>query len=450
MGLFTRKTKTIDIHATEGGNRKVEIDSLVYGRAINASIPGMFNAYSTYEAQVLATYEKYNAFTDFGSQQTRAIIDVRAAFISGEGISVSCKNEQTAKWIEDFIDKQKLNGSLLLNSVKAAEMAGQVLFALDYVAPTDTETEYIKVRRLKYSNASPFKVVYDDKLFADTIADVLIKRDGRWVPLGIDNYIYVRTGGDDSNLYLPTTRVGAVLTDIDNYDRALKDIRRNNFVFARVTPTFEVASEAEAKNLKAWLQKIQWKVGTAFIGKAKFSYQSPGTSAYQNLESELTATIKTISSTTGVPVHWLGFVDLMSNRATATSLYEMVKNATISERTVWQEAIYDLIIKAQEMYIDNGGTGLTLDKDFEVKLPLINYGDFVERVNGLSKAYADEAISMDDYRNQLPGIDPLKTTKAVEKEREAQEQNLVKMGLSFNNKDTEENEDAADDATDNE
>jgi len=448
MGLFTKKSKTIDIHATEGVKNAVEIDSLIYGRSINSSIPGMFNSYSTYEAQVKATYEKYNAFTDFGSQQTRAIIDVRSAFISGEGISVSCKNEATAKWIENFMDKQKLNGSLFVNAVKGSEMAGQVLFSLDYTAATDTSEDFIRVRRLKYSYDNPFKVKYSDKLFSDEIEDIQIKRDGRWVTIGIDNYIYVRTGGDDSNLYMPTTRVGIVLTDIDNYDRALKDIRRNNFVFARVTPTFEVASEAEAKNLKLWLQKIQWKVGTAFIGKAKFKYESPSTTAYQNLESELTSAIKTISSTTGVPVHWLGFVDLMSNRATASSLYESVKNATVSERTIWQEAMYDLIVKAQELYIDKGGN-LNLDKDFEVKLPLINYSDFAERVNGLSKAYADDAISIDDYRNELPNIDPLKTAKAVEAEKLEQQNELVKMGIAFNesddgseNKDdTEENKD---------
>jgi len=439
MGLFTKKSKTIEIHATEGGRPGVEIDSLIYGRSINSSIPGMFNSYSTYESQVRATYEKYNAFTDFGSQQTRAVVDVRSAFISGEGLSVSCKNEATSKWIEDFLDKQKLNGSVFVSAVKSSEIVGQVLFSLDYVKASDTEEDCIRVRRLKYSHESPFRVKYADKMFSDEIEEVQVKRDGRWAPIGIDNYIYARTGGDDSNLYMPTTRVGAVLTDIDNYDRALKDIRRNNFIYARVTPTFEVASEAEAKNLKLWLQKIQWKVGTAFIGKAKFSYQSPGTSAYQNLESEMTATIKTISATTGVPVHWLGFVDLMSNRATATSLYESVKNATVSERTVWQETMYDLITKAQELYIDSGGN-LTLDKDFEVKLPLINYGDFAERVNGLSKAYSDDAISIDDYRNELPNIDPLKTAKAVEAEKEEQQKELVKMGLVFN-----ENEDNPED-----
>ena len=63
----------------------------------------------------------------------------------------------------------------------------------------------------------------------------------------------------------------------------------------------------------------------------------------------------------------------MSNRSTADSLYEMIKHATLSERLIWEEAIYDVILKAQEMYIDEGGTDIALEKDFEVKLPLLDY-----------------------------------------------------------------------------
>lgn len=440
MGLFNKKIKTITIQATEGKNGPLEIDSLMKAHSLNVSMPGMKNTYASYQAQVEETYRKYNALSDFGSQQTRATIDIRSAFISGEGVSVSCKNESTSRWIKNFLQTQKLNGSVFLNAVKSSEMVGQVLFALEYMKESETKEGYVKVRRLKYTSETPFKVKYSDNLFSDEIESIAIRKGGFWKPLPLKNYVYIRTGGDDSNRYEPTTKVGVVLTDIDNYDRALKDIRRNNFIFARVTPTFEVSSEAEAKNLKSWLQKVHWKIGTAFIGKAKFKYESPGTSAFQNLESELSSTIKTISATTGIPVHWLGFVDLMSNRATATSLYEMVKNATISERTIWQEAVYDLILKAQELYIDNGGVGLDFDRDFEVKIPLINYGDFLERVKALSQAYADEAISIDDYRNQLPGIDPLSTEKAVNKEKEKGEQDLIKKGVLLDKYKEKEND----------
>jgi hypothetical protein len=100
-----------------------------------------------------------------------------------------------------------------------------------------------------------------------------------------------------------------------------------------------------------------------------------------------------------------------------------------------------MLMKAQEIYIDSGGMGLSLDRDFQVKLPLIDFSKFKERVDALSAAYADSAISMADYRNALPGIDPLKTERAVEEERAEDEERLVKAGLSLNPNNEEEDDD---------
>jgi len=250
------------------------------------------------------------------------------------------------------------------------------------------------------------------------------------VSAGYGNFIYVRTGGDDTNSQGPVTKTGVVLTDIENYDRAIKDMRRNNHIFARVTPTFKTKDNKETISLMKSLADIKWTIGKAFIGSAIFGYESPETSAYENLTAELVATIKTISSVTGVPVHWLGYVDLMSNRATAQTLYELIKNATVIERVLWQQALYDMIAKGQELYIDAGGEGLSkLDHDFEVRLPLIDFSEFLERVKALNLAYGDEAISVDDYRNMLPGIDPLKTRRAIEKAKEEDGNQLVKKGV---------------------
>lgn len=415
------------IQATEAGKTKMEIDSLLFGRSIDVSIPGVYNGYTTYDEQVEGMYEKYNGFADFGNQQTRALVDIRSAFIGGDGISVSCEDETTSKWIEDFLERNKLQGSNFVNAIKASETTGFTLLVMEIKQNEDEENEVV-VKRFKYDIKRPIEPVYADKNFNEDIVQIRIKEGTNWIPLNYADYIYVRTGGDDSNHYNPTTKIGVVLTDIDNYDRALKDIRRNNYIFARVTPVFEVNSESEAKNLKTWLQAIRWKVGTAFIGKAKFHYESPGTAAYENLISEMTATLKSISATTGVPVHWMGHVDLMSNRSTADSMYETIKNATVSERLIWEEALYDLIVKAQEMYIDAGGA-LKLNKDFQVRIPLISYEGFKDKVSALSQAFADSAISMEDYRNELPGIDPLKTKKAVEAEQKEQEEQLIKNGV---------------------
>ena len=455
MGIFDRKKvapllqpdeievlKEIKIQATEGGSSPMSIDSLLTASNVSSAIPGITNGYADYNLQTQAIYDKYNSLDAYGNQMIRTIVDYRVTFIGGEGISISCEDEKTAEWIENFLTVNHMNGSTLINIIKSAEMSGQALVTLEY----DEEFENVKVYRRSFDKDRPYRAKYDkntNKIITMQEKKKDIVGEDGWVTLNLEDYIYFRTGGDDRMNEPPTTRTGVILTDAENYDRAVKDIRRNNHIFARITPVFEVQSESDAVSLRSALAKIKWKIGTAFIGKAKFSYETPTHGAHENLATELTSVIKTISAITGVPVHWLGYVDLMNNRATADSLYEMIKNATLNERLVVQESMYDLILKAQELYIDAGGEGLILNKDFDVRLPLIDFSNFLEKVRALKIAYDDGAISIDDYRNEVPGINPLKTAKAVEAEQKKNAELLVSMGLNdpLNNDNNEENAD---------
>ena len=426
----------------EGAKDHIIIESLLTANRLGTSIPGTINAYTNFTSQVLETYRKYNGQADFGNQQTRVVIDLRTAFIAGEGISISAENEQTSNWIEQFLERNYFNGNRFINAVKGSEMTGQSLLLIKPDIWKD-ESIYVKISRLPYVVLRAYRPVYRDDTIRDEIIAIQIKKDGNWVMSGFNNFVYIRTGGDDTNSFDAVTKIGIVLTDVENYDRAIKDMRRNNHIFARITPVWETETEAEAKQIRDQVNQQKWKIGDAFMGPAKFDYKTPGEGAHENLNTELVATIKNISSITGIPVHWLGYVDLMSNRSTAETLYEAIKNATINERSEWQTGIYNLIIKAEEMYIDSGGTDLPkLDYDFIVKLPLISFSDFFDRIKAYSQAFADRAISIDDYRNAIPGINPMKTKKAVEAEDKEAEDKLIKAGFGLQNlNEEEENED---------
>lgn len=430
----------------EGIKDPVLLESLLTGERINTSIPGTTNAFRTYESQVTETYKKYNGRSDFGVAQTRAVIDLRTAMIAGEGISISTRDPKLSTWVEKFLTENNLSkGPSLVKAVKGSEMCGQSLFKL-IVDKKEPGNVKIKVLRAPYLPGRPFRVIPEmSDLFIKGFKDIEYRKESNgqieeWCTIGkIDNIIYVRTGGDDWAYgndwggYGPTTKVGVVLTDIENYDRAIKDMRRNNHITARVTPVFETKDDNSAKSLKKMLEGLKWKIGKAFIGSAKFRYESPNSGAHENLKTELVATIKNISATTSVPVHWFAFVDLMSNRSTADSLYEMIKHGTTNERTEWETALYNLILKAQELYIDSGGDKLSkINTDFQVRLPLLDFSNFLEKVKALEIAYADEAISIDDYRNSIPGIDPLKTEKAIEKRQKDDIKNMKKQGDLLN------------------
>lgn len=401
----------------EAERSAVELTSLLTGRRIGGSIQGLQNEYTTYDSQVDELYKKYNGESEWGCAQTRSLIDIRSAFISGEGLSVSCKDEKTSEWIEEYIDKNKLNGLGFVRMVKGGEFTGQQILT-NNIEGSD-KNMYVKIKRVPYYKEFPYNYIPKIPRGKDFDDLVLFAEKNRFekIKVSYPSMVYVPIGGDDILSHGPTPKIGVVLTDLENYDRALKDMRRNNHILARITPTFETKTEKETTSLISLLKQMKWKIGKAFIGSAKLEYKTPGQGCHENLKTEMVATLKTISAVSGMPVHWLGYVDLMSNRSTADSLYEFINNATLSERIIWQTSIYDLIIKAQEMYIDAGGKNISkVNTDFEVKIPLIDYSNFLDKIRALSMAFNDNAITMDDYRNGIPGIDPLKTKRQMEEE----------------------------------
>lgn len=420
MNRFEKKVfEAIQAIGPEGIHDEVQIESLLTHTKINTAIAGVSNNYKDYNSQVSEVYRKYNGESDWGNTQTRAIVDFRTSFIAGEGISISCENEVTANFIERLIERNNLNGSFFINSVKATEISGQTIYQLS-TNKTDKNKEgfEINVSRFPYNPNRPYRPQY---LQAGNTSSLIFKIRESSVSekiLSLPNSVPVVTGGDDLLSKGPTTKVGLALNDIENYDRAVKDIRRLNHVLARITPTVQVENQKEVKATMNFFNQMRWKIGQMFIGTGQFKYEVPSSGAHDNLKVELVTAIKNISSITGIPIHWLGYVDLMSNRSTADTLYEVIKSSTINERTIHSEAIYDLIIKAQELYIDSGGSAFrVIDPDFEVKLPLIDYSSFYDKIRGLSLAFHDGAISMSDYRNEITGIDPLETAKQVEKEK---------------------------------
>jgi hypothetical protein len=372
--------------------------------------PGTDNDYTSYSSQTQAIFKKYNGRDAIGNEQLRGVIDTRTAFIAGEGLSVISKDENLLKFVDDFFRFNKLKGSRFNQFIQQGEMEGRVLLYLK----ADNKNKNIKLLRhlTEFSNGYSYKVNLLDNRDTDSIKSITIKKGDEDPKDIVNNFEFIKTGGDFSNVNEPTTRAGLCLHAIDSYARAKNAMRKNNHLFAKITPFFSSENQSDVEKFRTLALSKQWKIGDAMSAmKGKLEMVVPAVGAMENLKQEQTVNAKTISFVTGIPVHWMGWVDLMSNRSTAESLYETINNATIQDRNIWSESIYSLIIKAQEMAIDKGFLKGTLNYDFEVKIPLIAFYKMKPLVEALSLAYADNAISIQDYRNNLPGIDPYKTAQ---------------------------------------
>lgn len=286
----------------------------------------------------------------------------------------------------------------------------------------------IRVIRMvsSHQGGNDFTVELSDVNDPESIKRIIYMTKDKGTEEITDKFKYVKLGGDPGKVNETPTRCGLVLKEIDNYDRALNCMRVNNHLFSRVTPFFKTSSEKATTAILSKIKAMGWKLGQALAGEADFSLVVPPIGAMESLKAEMAQLAKAISATSGIPVHWLGHVDMMSNRATAEELYDVISNATSQDRAVWAESIYDLIVTAQELAIDNGmmEPGTLVDRDFTVSIPVVSFVKLESLVNALSKAFNDGAISVGTYRNLLPGVDPYIEAEATEEENESEIEQL--------------------------
>ena len=391
---------------------------------------GEINEYKDYEKQVEATRSKYDNVVDLGSSMVRSVVDLRTAFISGEEIAVSSDNVAFVDWAEDFLKKNKFQSDIFIPAVKSAEITGHMLLVLDLADEKDLRKDsddvMVKIKKIQYTKDIKYKPIYSG-IFNEDFEHVAAKgkESLEYKELPYKYFVYIRTGGNDLPTSDPVSRVGNVLQYIDNYDRCLHDIRLINHITARITPVFNTTDAQYGAKLKQELIDEGWKIGDAVIGDVKFTYESSDTGPLDSLTNELVALIKSITSVTGIPVHWLGYTEILSNRSTAETLYDLIKNATINDRSKWQDALYDLILQAQKVYIEAGGNKITeIDKNFKVTVPLIDFASFLERVEALVMAYTNYGISLQTLRANLPGVDPTKEKRFVDDEIKDDESDL--------------------------
>jgi hypothetical protein len=379
------------------------------------------NNYKTYPSQVDAVYEMYNGRSDYGGEMCRGVIDTRVSFIAGEGINVTANKPATKKYIEKWLRLNKLHGSKLITMVQTGEMEGKNLIILEKA----TKKEF--GREVDYINASSFAwwvnryTVNKDPLNTEFIKSITYKQkkdigEGEKT-INPEKSVYIKLGGSEDRVNETSNRVHCVLTDIENYSRGKYDLRKNTFLFGKVMPTWETESSTEAKSIRNQIQDRSFEVGDGYAGSAKMGLLEPSGGAAGQSKEDILISLKTISSTTGIPIHWMAWPELMSNRATAENLLEVIKAATIKERLLWQEALTEMISKSMILAVDSNIENNSIFGEFNVTLPFLSFATLKAIQETWIPLEQLGYISVADVRNRVPGIDPLETEKQIKIEK---------------------------------
>jgi hypothetical protein len=403
------------------------------------------NEYQDYQIAVQAISDKYNSLAEWGCLQTGAVIDLRAAFILGDGLKVVHKTETKEEavdeidWAKRFLEYNGLESEMAQELAKEAEIEGKIALRLFWDNNPKDFADYgkdpagqqrpgmVSVRFLSWlSKKYIVEVDPNDYLWYKRLSwpagSTSTPRGygstgntlttAQTYPAGFvdePEFVYKKFGGriNDANAAQP--KVMKCLTQIDRLDKALRDLREINHLFASPTPDFKVGTAQEATQLLAHLENANWKIGKAIAHVGDFAMISPDSAGVTNLIAEIELNVKMISGTTGVPIHYLGLLDLLKNRATGDNTRELVMAATTRERMIWVGAFEELIDKAMAMYNQKSGLGQKTTKldpeKIGVEIPVISQDQWTNIEKVLIPAALGGIISKEYVAGQIPGVD---------------------------------------------
>jgi len=373
------------------------------------------NEYKDYDSAVRAITDKYNNQADWGCMQTGIIIDLRAAFILGEGIQVgpttSTKEEagREIDWANDFLDYNDLDAEMAQEIAKEAEIEGKIALELFYenekykTWPGMVSVRYISYLTKKYTVTTDPKdyLWYQEMKWNDQSTEINLKEN---------QFVYKKFGGRLNKPNEAQPKIVRALTAIDKLDKALWDLRRINHLFASPTPDFECETSKEVDDILTRIKDTNWKIGKAFAHTGKFSMVGIDAAGIDNLINEITLWAKVISGITGIPIHYLGFLDLLKNRATGENTRELIMAITEKERKIWIGAYEELITKAMKIFNEKATAQMSKEKQLDpnrikITIPHITqeHWDRLEKV--LIPAAAANIVSKEFVASQIPGVD---------------------------------------------
>ncbi len=316
------------------------------------------NPYSTKGSQVSELRNKYRGIGTLGAPILQRLVNLRVAFSvpnrlflapdmavkKKQGIS-DRQVEDTKNFLTEFMELNGLDAEVPRELCKESELQGQVALGLvwDHVKK-NVVLKYFPWNQSNYTIKQLTKYAFKgEKTFVAAL-------DGKRISFSDDKFVYL---GFNDELSAETIQgyptCGPILKTIENLYKDLLDWRKLNHLFAHPTPHFKCETKDEAIAINEMIQKTGWKIGTAIATNGDFQLKGPSGAEANLLMLAITTAAKIISAHTGIGIHFLGFANVMSNRATADSMGEPTEVVLHSEITSWTSFYKELFRKAITM-----------------------------------------------------------------------------------------------------
>ena len=409
------------------------------------------NEYRTYRKAINAIDKKYNGTAKWGVLQTGNIVDLRAAFIISRGIKISARDKDVdadteIQWAKDFLEYNDLDKEMVQEFAKEAELEGKILLKIDM----DKTPEIEKYKEYKYQMVATRYVSWLDKKYKIEAAPDDYKKylkvtwesgtSGKAGELSADKFVYKKFGGRVNDPNTAQSKVMKCLSQIDNLDKALRDWREIDRIFAGPILYYKCHEKEEVKKALTALDDKNMKIKKVFAGYGDLGYAEFDIKGVESLENEILTNAKMISGTTGVSVQYMGLVELLKNRSTGDDQREALSSATVKERVTWEGAYEELITKAMDLFnkkvYGQKSDGVKLDPYLiKVNIPVITKQHWANIKDVYLPAVIAGKITEELFLEQLPDVD---ITEELERKEQREQSEREQMKRDNEERDAKE------------
>ena len=324
-----------------------------------------YNPYNTHALQVTEIMGEYSGEQDIGSDLIKRVINISAALKVPNGLALQeAPASPERAYITKFMEINQLNEGVCTELSKEAEKQGQVLCQLIW-DPNDkmVKLHYLPwidyqytVRPIGLNNMTPpYEIKWQNDANSKITEGTLTNEEVAFVAFNMrfktDDQLRLVIEGS------PT--LGNVLQRIDDIGYDLVDWRQTNKLYAHPTPSIQCEDAEEAEALQASITATGWRTGSMMITSGKLTMVVPD-NFYQTIKESIQTNLQVVSGATGLSIAWLGFPDLMANRAVSDSLGEPLEIVAANDITSWKsfyEQMFDNVIKIRNTNLA-GGTQL--------------------------------------------------------------------------------------------
>ncbi|GAG19563.1 unnamed protein product, partial [marine sediment metagenome] len=203
----------------------------------------------------------------------------------------------------------------------------------------------------------------------------------------------------------------------ENLDMAIWDLRTANRLFASPTPVVTCKAQKDAKAVEAYMNDPtrRWKIGKLLIiANAEYELKGLDSRGWEAIRAEVEMLAKAISGTSNVPVHFLGMPDLLSNRATADNLMELVTAGSSHARNTWIEFYSEMFEKVLEAANEKFKRGFEYTDGVGCDIPEISEGKLRQLASIWLPLYQAGVVSLETLLGMIPNVDPEIEKKRLE------------------------------------